>query len=231
MNKSEKRKEKKERRKLRENSIDINQLDNHSLLIKTLKESRISKSEYANYYYKDLIDKYISNNLMFKKNDLFDSTYKLNGAGFVFGLMYYMYNGLYLGLFVTLLLSTVIGSIIMQYYPILLSVIPTMILPNLLTALLANFFMVRKIEKNAINAIKQKSDVNESMKFIEIKKSTEFRNLFPKFINFILAVPISMFYFYVMLIIISPEIQMKFFTDGFVQTMNYININIDGTLK
>lgn len=147
---------------------------------KLLEEIRFSRYESSNLNYLMFVKKY--NEMGYK------SFYGFNFSAFIFFYFFFMWHGLYLELFFIMVLSSIIS-----YYGLMVS-LPLeylIIMPNILSALTANYFVVNKGMKSI--KLSQKYSAGNNKLTIEYATKLMTKN---RIINFLLGIPVLCVFFF-----------------------------------
>ena len=170
-------------------------LDYFSLLWNTIELIGISKSKDNNEYYHYYMKQYKADNFKFKINRF----YGFNFPALFLGPIYYMYSGLYAGLFVVLVLNLMITELLFNISPLIFKFVPMFLIGNIIGAFLANYFVLLKSIYN----------FNQSLKYTQDKQLliqyTENLNTKRKWFNIVISIPYSIFLFYLLLFINHPS--------------------------
>lgn len=182
-------------RQEKKNKDNISALDDFSLLWNTIDLVDISKSKTNNEYYHYYMGQYKKDNFNFKLNRF----YGFNFPALFLGPIYYMYSGLYVGLFIVLLLNLMITQLLFNISPLIFKFIPMFLIGNIIGAFLANYFVLLKSVYNFNQSLKYTKDKQLLIQY------TENLNTKKKWLNIIISIPYSIFLFYLLLFINHPS--------------------------
>ncbi len=192
------------------------QLDDYSLLCHTLSKAKLSKYDSSNEYYWFYIKQYIQDHLSFKLNRF----YGFNFVAFFFGPLFYMYNAMYGGLFVSLLLTLFTFNLIDLFAPFLLGNIPIFLIGNMYCALLANYFVILKHRDRIYDSLKYTKELPTLLDYVG-KLNTKY-----KFLNLLGSIPAIVVIFYSMFFITNPT----YFTNP-VKSIQEINNTLNDEMS
>lgn len=156
---------------------------------------KVSNTSSNNEYYLSFIEKYKIDNFQFKLHRF----YGFNLAALILGPIYYMYSGLYLGLFFVMMLTVILSQAIYLFSPVFSYFFPMFLLGNFIGAFLANYFVILKSESNFKISLKYTSNIENIILY------TEKLNTKGKFLNLFISIPYLFMLFYLIIYITHPE--------------------------
>ena len=167
----------------------------HYFLLDKLK---VSSYESTNDYYKCYLSQYKKDGFRFKLNRF----YGFNFSTLFLGPIFYMYNGLFLGLFWTFLLTVVFVNFTTIYTPFIYEYFNMIFVGNIVSAIFANYFMVLKFENNLKTSIKYSNNEQKILEYT-YNRSDKF-----KFFNIIMMIPYCFFLFYLIGYLTNPNMML-----------------------
>lgn len=170
-------------------------LDSYSIQYHLIDSAELSNYESTNDYFFYYLRQYKNDGMNFRLNRF----YGFNFSAFFLGPLYYMYNGLFAGLFFTLMFMVIFFNSINIFIPQILPYLPLFMVGNTICGFFANYFVIMKHEANIKNSMKYSKDLNVLRKYVK-KLNTKFKS-----INLLLSIPYIIIIFYVIFFITNPN--------------------------
>lgn len=176
---------------------------------------KVSNFDSLNDYYQPLFAKYKTDGMKFKINQF----YGFNKLAFFFGFIWYIYNGLYLGFFLNILIALVTINFLNGIAYLLFQatgfdlMIPTILIIHIVGALLANYCLIIKNQKYIEKGLRKHKTQEKLIDYV-LNKNTGLQ-----YFNFMKSIP----YFIVLFALFSVYTFPQIITEP-EQAMRNINI-------